>query len=103
MNDYLKELGELQIGLAKNETKRITKGGNAITVTKPKFRFLSSHCARRSFCTNQYQLGVDTITIMGISGHKNLVTFMKYLKVTPTQHAEKLQTIWANKNNLRVA
>lgn len=103
MNDYLKELGQKMDSLCKMESKTMTKGGLRVTINKPKWFFLKTHTCRRSFCTNQYKAGVDPILLMAISGHRTQQSFLKYIKVTPQEHAEKLQEIWANGSNLRVA
>ena len=47
-----------------------TISGKKVKQTKPKFKFISSHTARRSFCTNVYDDGVPSHQIMVISGHK---------------------------------
>ncbi len=51
---------------------------------------ISSHTMRRSFCTNLYNEGVPPVVIMKISGHKTETAFLKYLKVTQTDAADKL-------------
>lgn len=103
MNDYLKDLGKKMDSLCKMESKTMTKGGVKVTINKPKWFFLKTHTCRRSFCTNQYKAGIDPILLMAISSHRTQQSFLKYIKVTPQEHAEKLQQIWANSNNLRVA
>lgn len=60
----------------------------------PKNELVSSHTCRRSFATNNYLMGIDTLTIMQITGHTTEKSFLKYIKVTPTQHAERLKQKW---------
>lgn len=60
----------------------------------PKWQLISSHTCRRSFATNMYLSGIDTLTIMSITGHRTEKSFLKYIKVTPTQHAERLRDKW---------
>ena len=38
---------------------------------KPKYEFITSHCARRSFSTNLYLRGADIYQIMKLMGHSN--------------------------------
>jgi len=68
----------------------------------PKYKLVSSHTCRRSFATNQYKMNFPTLSIMNITGHKTERSFLSYIKVTPTEHAEKLLKHWedyyANKN-----
>lgn len=95
-NDYIKEVCELS-GIDKDETLCITKGGKRISETKPKHQFVSSHTARRSFATNLYKGGFPSISIMAITGHKTEKSFLKYIKVTPEEHASLLHLHWAKK------
>lgn len=102
-NDYIKEVCEFA-GINTLETLSITKGGKRISETKPKSQLVSSHTARRSFATNLYKDGFPSISIMAITGHKTERAFLKYIKVTPEEHASLLQLHWAKKGlHLRVS
>ena len=92
-NKYLKELGNLA-EINTPTTKEITKAGLKISKTLPKYKFISTHTARRSFATNLYNQGIATVTIMAITGHKTEKSFLKYIKVTPTEHAIIIQKHW---------
>ena len=70
------------------ETNRLEKG------TMEKWKMVSSHTCRRSFATNNYLMGIDTLTIMQITGHTTEKNFLKYIKVTPKQHAKLLLEKW---------
>jgi len=65
------------------------------------FSVLQSHTARRSFATNLYKRKVPTITIMAVTGHKTEKSFLKYIKVTPTEHAEMIREVWREKPFVR--
>lgn len=89
MNDYLKELGEL----AKiNEAILITstKGGTRTTEVFLKWQLITTHTARRSFASNAYLQNVPTISIMKITGHKTEKSFLKYIKISQEDNANKL-------------
>lgn len=93
-NLYLKELcekagiDETTLGSIKNpETNRKEKG------YYPKYKLISSHTCRRSFVSNHYGKISDT-TIMAITSHKSHAQFMKYVKTTLKEHAEKLEEFW---------
>lgn len=45
----------------------------------PKYKFISSHTARRSFATNAYLAGVPALAIMKITGHQTQTSFMGYI------------------------
>jgi len=82
------------------ETKSITKGGIRQTERLKKWKLVSSHTARRSFATNLYKSGFPAISIMAVTGHRTERAFLKYIKVTPEEHAELLQEHWLNNTKL---
>ena len=102
-NEYLtdvSELAEIQGTIA----KQITKGGKKKTNITQRYKLVTTHTARRSFATNMYKMGVPSITIMAITGHKKESTFLKYIKVTKKEHAKKMREIWLqNMNHLKIA
>ncbi|MFN3968482.1 tyrosine-type recombinase/integrase [Flavobacterium sp.] len=69
---------------------RRTEGGNEIEYELPKYKLVSSHTARRSFCTNAYKSGMPIQDIMAISGHKSEKVFMNYVKVEKTENAKRI-------------
>ena len=92
-NDYIKDACELaKINSVVN--KAITKGGVREAEKFEKWELVSSHTARRSFATNLFKGGFPAISIMQITGHRTEKAFMKYIKVTPDEHAKLLQTHW---------
>lgn len=102
LNAYLKELGQLMPCLKKMESKTFTKGGAKITRTYKKWELLTTHTARRSFATNEYLAGTPSITIMAITGHRTEKSFLKYIRVTKDEHAQKIKELWAaRENNLK--
>lgn len=81
----------------------IPKGKSREIVKKEKFNLVKSHTARRSFCTNAYLSGMSSIDIMQISGHKTESSFLKYIKVTPSDTAERLsQSTFFQGGNMKV-
>ena len=89
MNRNLKKLGELAGLHEKVEIER-TEGGNMRVQAVPKYKLLATHTARRSFCTNAYLKGLDTLDIMAISGHKTEQNLLRYIKVTREQRAKRI-------------
>lgn len=86
-NEYIKDVCELaNINQPISVTR--TVGGEQFKITKPKFKFVSSHCARRSFATNAYKAGVPTLAIMAITGHRTEKVFLKYVRVSKEEHAQ---------------
>jgi len=82
-------------GIVGMESLSRIRGGKKEVVYKPKHELISSHTCRRSFCTNMYLRGMDTLMIMAISGHKTLKSFLIYIKVSQQQHAEMMAKKWS--------
>jgi integrase len=80
--------GSLMVKDKKNDIFRKKQG------IYPKYKLISSHTCRRSFATNLYKMNFPTLSIMQITGHKTERSFLTYIKVTPTEHAEKLLKHW---------
>lgn len=89
MNKYLKDIIELcEIDTPTEITT--TKSGITKKTTVPKHKLITTHTARRSFATNCYLADIPSISIMKITGHKTEKSFLKYIKVTQEQNADKL-------------
>jgi integrase len=77
------------------KTKRKEKGEYAF------HELVTSHVCRRSFASNLYGK-LDNLTIMAITGHQTETQFLKYIKITKKEKAEKLKAYWqkqADENN----
>ncbi len=97
-NEYLYEVVKKCKGLEIEVTKKTIQGKQEIIIKKPKYEFISSHTARRSFATNEYMLRELSIQqIMSITGHKTERSFYKYIRQTPKENAERIRLIWNNR------
>jgi integrase len=97
-NEHVKELCQV----AKFKEKVQGSKMNKITKRKEegvfeKWELISSHICRRSFASNLYGK-LDNLTIMAITGHQTETQFLKYIKITSTEKANKLKEYW-NKQN----
>ena len=92
-NDVIKILCHIA-EINEQEKKEITKGGVKQINFYKKWELISSHTGRRSFATNNYRMGLDTYTIMKITGHKTESSFLKYIKVKPEEHAQRMLDHW---------
>jgi integrase len=92
-NKALKEVAK-EAEINEMTHKAITKGGVKVSTAHKKSDLVTSHTARRSFATNLYKSGFPSLSIMAITGHKTEDSFLKYIKVTPNEHAKKLQLHW---------
>jgi integrase len=89
MNDYLKEIGDWA-GIHETVMLQFTKGGERQKQTYKKFELITTHTARRSFATNAYLNDVPTISLMKLTGHRTEKSFMKYIKISQEDNANKL-------------
>lgn len=97
-NEYLYEVCKKCEVLEKEITIHEIKGGKKITIVKPKYEFISSHTARRTFCTNEYKAGdLEISEIMALSGHTTEKSFYKYIRETPKGTAERIKEKFAQR------
>lgn len=90
LNIQIKEVARL-VGMTEPVTLTRNKSGKEIELTLPKYLWVTSHTARRSFATNAYKAGLPTIAIMKITGHTREATFLRYIKVSEDENAEMLK------------
>lgn len=93
-NRLIKEVGALIPSMQIEFSKQITYEREKIVITKPKFLWLQGHCPRRCLVTNEFLKGTDIPTIMSISGHKSYKNFLRYIKASGEEFADKLEKIW---------
>lgn len=96
-NRHVKTIGKLA-GLDEEIRFSYKKGKKDIAEIKPKYEWLGSHTARRSFCTNEYIAGTPVELIMKISGHKSLANFYRYIRIGGEEAGKKIQEIWLSRN-----
>jgi integrase len=97
-NRTLKELGKRIPELNVPFAKQITRNRKKVVEETMKWGKLTTHTARRSFCTNMYLMGVPVMTIMAISGHKTEKSFRSYIKASGEEHAKILKGFWDRNN-----
>jgi site-specific recombinase XerD len=82
-----KQAGLTQL-VCKSETRGFNQKG---TIDVPKYALVSTHTARRSFCTNSYKLGIPCQLIRKVSGHTTESEFKKYIRNTDIDAAKMEQ------------
>lgn len=97
-NDYLKDAAELT-ELDDIFIKTTSENGKKVEKRYKKHEIISSHTARRSFCTNAYIDNIPTLAIMAISGHRTEKAFLKYIKADGREHAQKILEKWMQNND----
>ena len=91
MNDYLKDIAE-EAELNDPVIKVQTKGGVRVETKYEKWQLVTVHTARRSFASNMYLAGIPAISIMKITGHRSEKSFLKYIKISPEQNADLIES-----------
>tara|TARA_R100000655_G_scaffold107648_1_gene158366 strand:- start:1959 stop:3089 length:1131 start_codon:yes stop_codon:yes gene_type:complete len=68
-------------GIDTKTTLKKDVNGTMVDVSKPKYEWVSTHTARRSFATNYYmETDAQIYDIMSITGHKTEKQFLNYIK-----------------------
>lgn len=85
------------------EVVRNNRGMQTIT-RHEKHELVSSHTARRSGATYLYNIHGRTLDVMQITGHKSERAFLKYIKISSEEVAERMapKIVNSTKNQLRV-
>lgn len=89
INTKIREIGKMA-GLDELVEVKVISGGRMRTKSIPRYKFIKTHTARRSGCTNMYLANVPINEIMTISGHQTVYDFMKYIRASEIQIAKKL-------------
>ncbi len=89
INRDLKLIGK-KAGIQELVSIEKTIGGKLNSQTYKKYELISTHTARRSFCTNAYIAGMPTLDIMTISGHQTERVFYNYIKASSLDKAKKI-------------
>lgn len=88
-NDYIKEVAQ-EVGLDTPEQVITYKKGVRIETTVPKYELITSHTARRTFITQCIMRGMPIPIIRSMTGHKDLKSFQKYIKITDTDKRKEM-------------
>ncbi len=86
MNKYIKEVCKLA-GINEPITINKTSNKKVLDFIGLKHEFITTHTARRTFCTLAYLNGISSISLMKLSGHKSESSFMRYIKVSQEKNA----------------
>lgn len=88
-NRKIKEICK-KAGMTKNVIVRKSLGTSHETMVTPKYKLVSSHTARRTGATLLYMSGVPLRQCMLITGHRSEANFMRYIRITKEENAQKL-------------
>jgi integrase len=91
VNKCIKAIGQLA-GIKEKITLEKLKGGKKVIEIFEKHKLIVTHTARRSAATNMYLAGIPSYDIMKITGHRTEQNFLKYLRISKTENAERLSS-----------
>jgi integrase len=100
-NRHIKTIGKLA-GISRLVKFSYKKGNQNVVVARPKYDWITSHTARRSFCTNEFLAGTPVELIMKISGHKRTKDFYKYIRITPEEAANRIKELWLARDDMKL-
>ncbi|MBN1134618.1 MAG: site-specific integrase [Methanosarcinaceae archaeon] len=93
LNAYIKDVCKIA-GIDQMIPVKEYKDGMTYEVMKPKFSLVTVHTGRRSFATNLYKTGAVTVRdIMAVTGHRSESAFYKYIRITPEESADRLESV----------
>ncbi len=64
--------------------------GDLVETRKKVHEVITSHCGRRTFCTNLYERGIPMMLILQASGHKSESQFLRYIGREQNEQADRL-------------
>lgn len=88
-NKQIKALGMLA-GITEKVSISKTRGGKRTETIEPKYKFITTHTARRTGASNMYLAGIDLRFIQDILGHKKIEQTISYIKVSAEDNAKRL-------------
>lgn len=100
-NRHIKTIGKIA-GIDRMVRFSHKKGSQSIIVAKHKYDWITTHTARRSFCTNEFLAGTPVELIMKISGHKRTKDFYRYIRISPEEAAQKIKEIWMGRDDMKL-
>lgn len=97
-NKKLKELGEAA-GITEEVECVKFIGSKRMSTNVPKYKLISSHTARRTGITQLLLAGLPPEVIRKNSGHENIKTLMKYVKIEQVHAVQIVRNIWNSNEN----
>jgi len=70
------------------------RGAEELRIAEPKYNFITTHTARRTFVTLSLEKGMRAETLMQITGHKSFKTLKKYIKITDKVKSLEMDKVW---------
>lgn len=91
MNESIKVICRIA-GITQKVEHTSARGARIITERIEKHKLITTHTARRTGATLMYLEGMDTLSVMKITGHKTEKEFKKYIRVGEEENALLVST-----------
>ena len=91
--EYIKEVCEV-VGIIQPTIKTVFIGSTRHDEQILKHNRVSTHTARRTFITLSLENGMRPEVVKSITGHRNLKSFEKYIKVNPEAQKREMNNVW---------
>ncbi|MBK7799208.1 MAG: integrase catalytic domain-containing protein [Saprospiraceae bacterium] len=88
-NEYIKQIAKMA-GIDEIVSTSEDRGGTIQTRSVPKYELITNHTGRRTAATQMYLSKIPSIDIMKITGHKTESSFMKYIRITKEETADRM-------------
>lgn len=92
-NRMLKEIAK-SAGILEPISQVKYSGIKRIETVKPKYEYVSTHTARRTYTTLSLQKGMRAELVMAITGHANYKTMQGYMKLVDAQIRKEMLEAW---------
>lgn len=92
-NRALKKIAQ-DAGICEPVSQVKYSGRKRIETTKPKYEFISTHCARRTFVTLSLEKGLRPEVLMPLTGHSDYKTMKLYMKLVDSVVTKEMLGAW---------
>lgn len=92
-NRHLKVIGRLA-GLDDEVMIVRHRGAERVELRRKKWQVLTSHVARRTMITLSLAAGLPAELVMRVSGHRDMETFRRYVRLADAYVAEQMRRVW---------
>lgn len=93
LSKYIKEVCQVAGITEPIEIVRF-KGSEPIKEIFPKYKLISAHTGRKTFCTLSLERGASVETVMKWSGHESYASFKRYVNLSRTHSISEMERVW---------
>lgn len=72
------------------------KGAEPIKKIYPKYKLISAHTGRKTFCTLSFERGASVEMVMEWSGHESYSSFKRYVNLSKEHSVSQMEKIWGS-------